>query len=59
MSHQRNLLRHMGPPLHKQHSWSPDIYRDEAWLRRKGNIKRNGARALRTRIWTNSKRVLN
>ena len=24
-------------PLYKQHSWSPDAYRDEAWLRRKGN----------------------
>ncbi|KAG5241417.1 Polycomb group protein [Salix suchowensis] len=22
-------------PLYKQHSWSPDIYRDEAWLKRK------------------------
>ncbi|XP_050208224.1 uncharacterized protein LOC126657561 [Mercurialis annua] len=27
-------------PLYKQHSWSPDIYRDEAWLRRKGNSKK-------------------
>ncbi|KAK7837256.1 uncharacterized protein LOC111991658 [Quercus suber] len=26
-------------PLHKQHSWSPDIHRDEAWLRRKGSNK--------------------
>ncbi|GMY11767.1 hypothetical protein FCV25MIE_07006 [Fagus crenata] len=26
-------------PLYKQHSWSPDAYRDEAWLRRKGNCK--------------------
>ncbi|XP_030975353.1 uncharacterized protein LOC115995073 isoform X1 [Quercus lobata] len=26
-------------PLYKQHSWSPDAYRDEAWLRRKGNHK--------------------
>ncbi|CAN1221279.1 hypothetical protein LINGRAPRIM_LOCUS225, partial [Linum grandiflorum] len=26
-------------PLYKQHSWSPDIYRDEAWLRRKKNSK--------------------
>ncbi|CAL5371067.1 hypothetical protein ACSBR2_024956 [Camellia fascicularis] len=24
-------------PLLKQKSWSPDAYRDEAWLRRKGN----------------------
>ncbi|XP_018817813.1 uncharacterized protein LOC108988884 [Juglans regia] len=28
-----------GPPrpLHKQRSWAPDMHRDEAWLRRKGN----------------------
>ncbi|KAG5051919.1 hypothetical protein JHK87_004117 [Glycine soja] len=26
------------PPLFKQRSWSPDAFRDEAWLRRKGNI---------------------
>uniref|UniRef100_A0A2P2JDV9 Uncharacterized protein MANES_13G124400 n=1 Tax=Rhizophora mucronata TaxID=61149 RepID=A0A2P2JDV9_RHIMU len=26
-------------PLYKQHSWSPDFYRDEAWGRRKGNRK--------------------
>ena len=26
-------------PLYKQHSWSPDIHRDEAWLRRKGSNK--------------------
>ncbi|KAK4584631.1 hypothetical protein RGQ29_022385 [Quercus rubra] len=35
-------------PLYKQHSWSPDAYRDEAWLRRKGNHRRRtgtGARA--------------
>ncbi|KAJ4716310.1 Protein of unknown function (DUF1685) [Melia azedarach] len=24
-------------PLYKQHSWSPDAERDEAWQRRKGN----------------------
>ncbi|KAI4367615.1 hypothetical protein MLD38_023331 [Melastoma candidum] len=23
------------PLLHKQHSWSPDVHREEAWLRRK------------------------
>ncbi|KAK2657471.1 hypothetical protein Ddye_010523 [Dipteronia dyeriana] len=46
MSHQRNLLRHVGPPLHKQHSWSPDIYRDEAWLRRKGNIKNKRSKSV-------------
>lgn len=27
----------MAAPLYKQKSWSPDIYREEAWLRRKGN----------------------
>jgi hypothetical protein len=25
-----------GAPLYKQKSWSPDIFREEAWLRRKG-----------------------
>lgn len=24
-------------PLYKQKSWSPDLYREEAWLKRKGN----------------------
>ncbi|XP_042506992.1 uncharacterized protein LOC122083300 [Macadamia integrifolia] len=27
-------------PLYKQRSWSPDTYRDEAWLRRKGNYRK-------------------
>ncbi len=27
----------LASPLYKQKSWSPDLYRDEAWLRRKGN----------------------
>ncbi|OVA15673.1 Protein of unknown function DUF1685 [Macleaya cordata] len=27
-------------PLYKQRSWSSDTYRDEAWLRRKGNYNR-------------------
>ncbi|KAK3015457.1 hypothetical protein RJ639_006819 [Escallonia herrerae] len=27
----------MAAPLYKQKSWSPDLYRDEAWLRRKGS----------------------
>ncbi|KAH7847627.1 hypothetical protein Vadar_028328 [Vaccinium darrowii] len=27
-------------PLFKQKSWSPDVYRDEAWLRRKDRRKR-------------------
>ncbi|XP_044470828.1 uncharacterized protein LOC123207128 [Mangifera indica] len=36
-----------GPLLHKQHSWSPDIYRDEAWLRRKArNIKNKRSKNL-------------
>ncbi|XP_010263540.1 PREDICTED: uncharacterized protein LOC104601776 [Nelumbo nucifera] len=34
------------PPssLYKQRSWSSDTYRDEAWLRRKGNSKNNRRR---------------
>ncbi|XP_042501174.1 uncharacterized protein LOC122079022 [Macadamia integrifolia] len=27
-------------PLYKQRSWSADTYRDEVWLKRKGNHKR-------------------
>ncbi|XP_058089513.1 uncharacterized protein LOC131236408 [Magnolia sinica] len=27
-------------PLCKQRTWSPDTYREEVWLRRKGNSKR-------------------
>ncbi|KAM4088825.1 hypothetical protein ACB094_07G101600 [Castanea mollissima] len=30
-------------PLYKQHSWSPDIHRDEAWLRRKGSNKNSSS----------------
>ncbi|KAL5752960.1 hypothetical protein ACOSP7_023142 [Xanthoceras sorbifolium] len=51
MSHHR-LRRSVGPsppapaPLHKQHSWSPDIFRDEAWLRRKGNIKNKRSKSV-------------
>ncbi|KAJ9177255.1 hypothetical protein P3X46_012492 [Hevea brasiliensis] len=33
-------------PLYKQHSWSPDIYRDEAWLRRKGNSKNRRSKSV-------------
>ncbi|EXB54406.1 hypothetical protein L484_011069 [Morus notabilis] len=33
---------HAPPPLYKQRSWSPDAYREEAWLRRK---KSNGGGA--------------
>ncbi|XP_052196699.1 uncharacterized protein LOC127804030 [Diospyros lotus] len=31
-------------PLFKQKSWSADAYRDEAWLRRKGNHRRRSSR---------------
>ncbi|KDP31931.1 hypothetical protein JCGZ_12392 [Jatropha curcas] len=36
------------PPssLYKQHSWSPDIYRDEAWLKRKGNCKNRRSKSV-------------
>ncbi|KAJ8764309.1 hypothetical protein K2173_006049 [Erythroxylum novogranatense] len=33
-------------PLCKQHSWSPDVYRDEAWLRRKGNRKNRRSKSV-------------
>ncbi|OAY35422.1 uncharacterized protein LOC110627781 [Manihot esculenta] len=33
-------------PLYKQHSWSPDIYRDEAWLRRKGKSKNRRSKSV-------------
>ncbi|GMI68080.1 hypothetical protein like AT4G33985 [Hibiscus trionum] len=33
-------------PLYKQRSWSPDIYRDEAWLRRKGNNKKGRSKSV-------------
>ncbi|KAJ6378573.1 hypothetical protein OIU78_028750 [Salix suchowensis] len=33
-------------PLYKQHSWSPDIYRDEAWLKRKGNYKKSKSKSV-------------
>ncbi|KAF5736144.1 hypothetical protein HS088_TW14G00279 [Tripterygium wilfordii] len=32
--------------LYKQHSWSPDIYREEAWLKRKGNSKNRRSRSV-------------
>ncbi|XP_044487176.1 uncharacterized protein LOC123212175 [Mangifera indica] len=35
-----------GTLLHKQRSWSPDIYRDEAWLRRKDNIKNKRSKSV-------------
>ncbi|XP_052194428.1 uncharacterized protein LOC127802581 [Diospyros lotus] len=37
MEEQKPLLRTLA--LSKQHSWSPDLLRDEAWSRRKGNQK--------------------
>uniref|UniRef100_A0A803PEW7 Uncharacterized protein n=1 Tax=Cannabis sativa TaxID=3483 RepID=A0A803PEW7_CANSA len=38
---------HAPPPLslHKQRSWSPDAYRDEAWLRRKKSNNRKKQRS--------------
>ncbi|XWS33617.1 hypothetical protein CRYUN_Cryun22dG0098300 [Craigia yunnanensis] len=33
-------------PLYKQRSWSPDIFRDEAWLRRKGNNKNRRSKSV-------------
>ncbi|XP_059643428.1 uncharacterized protein LOC132285278 [Cornus florida] len=35
----------LAAPLYKQNSWSPDTYRDEAWLRRKGNHGRRKRRS--------------
>ncbi|CAN1346218.1 hypothetical protein LINPERPRIM_LOCUS40688 [Linum perenne] len=32
-------MRLPSAPLYKQNSWSPDIHRDEVWLRRKKNSK--------------------
>ncbi|KAI3437361.1 uncharacterized protein J3R85_005336 [Psidium guajava] len=34
----RSLLRNRSS-LYKQKSWSPDMFREEAWVRRKGNVK--------------------
>ncbi|KAJ4829612.1 hypothetical protein Tsubulata_014280 [Turnera subulata] len=42
---QRQLLP-APSPLYKQHSWSPDIYREEAWLRRKGNSKKRRSKSV-------------
>ncbi|KAK8556767.1 hypothetical protein V6N12_003162 [Hibiscus sabdariffa] len=33
-------------PLYKHPSWSPDIFRDEAWLRRKGNCKKRRSKSV-------------
>lgn len=43
---QRKLAGSSSVPLYKQHSWSPDIYRDEAWLRKKGNIKKKKSKSV-------------
>ncbi|KAK9287252.1 hypothetical protein L1049_015918 [Liquidambar formosana] len=37
------------PPLYKQRSWSPDMQRDEAWLRRKGSYGAGGSRLRRSK----------
>ncbi|PPD78670.1 hypothetical protein GOBAR_DD24401 [Gossypium barbadense] len=33
-------------PLYKHPSWPPDIFRDEAWLRRKRNIKKRRSKSV-------------
>ncbi|KAK4260079.1 hypothetical protein QN277_003245 [Acacia crassicarpa] len=33
-------------PLYKQRSWGPDAFRDEAWLRRKGNWKNRRSKSV-------------
>ncbi|KAH8503379.1 hypothetical protein Peur_067122 [Populus x canadensis] len=44
---QQQNHRLLGPsPLYKQHSWSPDIDRDEAWLRRKGSYKKKKSKSV-------------
>ncbi|TKY70569.1 hypothetical protein E2542_SST06860 [Spatholobus suberectus] len=43
---QRPPLLQSAPPLFKQRSWSPDAYRDEAWLRRKGNNKNRRSKSV-------------
>jgi len=43
---QRPPLLQSAPPLFKQRSWSPDVYRDEAWLRRKGNWKNRRSKSV-------------
>ncbi|XVE87131.1 hypothetical protein DITRI_Ditri18aG0091600 [Diplodiscus trichospermus] len=42
------LMTMMPPllPLYKQRSWSPDIFRDEAWLRRRGNSKNRRSKSV-------------
>lgn len=43
---QRPPLLQPASSLYKQRSWSPDAYRDEAWLRRKGNWKNRRSRSV-------------
>ncbi|KAJ8770765.1 hypothetical protein K2173_021412 [Erythroxylum novogranatense] len=33
-------------PLYKQRSWSPDIHREEVWLRRKGNSTKQRSKSV-------------
>ncbi|KAK5812321.1 hypothetical protein PVK06_027750 [Gossypium arboreum] len=33
-------------PFYKHPSWPPNIFRDEAWLRRKGNIKKRRSKSV-------------
>ncbi|KAK9112778.1 hypothetical protein Scep_020297 [Stephania cephalantha] len=42
--HRKRVATAAPPPLFKQKSWSPDTFRDEAWLRRQ-DIHRNGRRS--------------
>ncbi|KAK2372680.1 hypothetical protein P8452_45938 [Trifolium repens] len=39
------LKKELSNPLLKQRSWSPDLYRDEAWLRRKGMWRNRRSRS--------------
>ncbi|XP_010269831.1 PREDICTED: uncharacterized protein LOC104606375 [Nelumbo nucifera] len=40
-------LKALPSSLYKQHSWSPDTYRDEAWLKRKkGNNNRRRSKSV-------------
>ncbi|XVF17694.1 hypothetical protein REPUB_Repub10bG0145700 [Reevesia pubescens] len=40
------MMPPMALPLYKQQSWSPDIFRDEAWLRRKGKSKKRRSKSV-------------
>ncbi|GKV45271.1 hypothetical protein SLEP1_g52379 [Rubroshorea leprosula] len=41
-------------PLYKQMSWSLDVEREEAWLRRKGNHKKGLKRSKSVTVWAAS-----